>query len=96
MKELHTMLEELKKQVCEANLLLPEYGISLFVLVFTSWVSGTCWNTAYQNPATAGLIAMADRAVDYNTAQKGSFAFCVINLIGMICSVPLWQMLGLC
>ncbi len=76
--------------------LLPEYGISLFVLVFTSWVSGTCWNTAYQNPATAGLIAMADRAVDYNTAQKGSFAFCVINLIGMICSVPLWQMLGLC
>lgn len=76
--------------------LLPEYGISMFVLVFASWVSGTCWNTSYQNPATTGLISMANRALDFSTAQKGSYAFCVMNLIGMICSIPLWQLLGMC
>ena len=76
--------------------LLPEYGISMFVLVFVSWVSGTCWNTSYQNPATTGLISMASGALDYSTAQKGSLVYCVINLIAMLASVPLWQMMGLC
>lgn len=76
--------------------LLPAYGISVFVLVFVSWVSGTCWNTAYMNPPTTGLIKMADRALDYSTAQKGSYAYCIINLIAMLASVPLWQGMGLC
>lgn len=76
--------------------LLPEYGISLFVLVFTSWVSGTCWNTSYMNPPTTGLISLSNRALDYSTAQKGSYAYCVINLIAMTASIPLWQILGMC
>lgn len=76
--------------------LLPEYGISMFVLVFSSWVSGTCWNTSYMTPSVTGIISMADRALDFNVAQKGSYAFCVMNLIGMICSIPLWQLLGMC
>ena len=76
--------------------LLPEYGISTFVLVFVSWVSGTCWNVAYQNPATTGLIKMCDKALDYKTAAKGSYAYCVINLIAMLCSVPLWLAMGMC
>ena len=76
--------------------LLPNYGISTFVLVFVSWVSGTCWNVAYQNPATTGLIKMCDKALDYNTAAKGSYAYCVINLIAMLCSVPLWMAMGMC
>lgn len=76
--------------------LLPTYGISTFVLVFVSWVSGTCWNVAYQNPATTGLIKMCDKALDYGTAAKGSYAYCIINLIAMICSVPLWMAMGMC
>jgi DASS family divalent anion:Na+ symporter len=76
--------------------LLPDHGISIFVLVFTSWVSGTAWNTSYMNPATTGLISLADRALDYNTAQKGSYAYSVINLIAMTASVPLWHALGMC
>lgn len=75
--------------------LLPQYGIDTFVLVFVSWVSGTYWNTSYTNPATTGLISMANRALDYSTAQKGSYVYCVINLIAMTCSVPLWQALGM-
>ena len=51
---------------------------------------------SYQNPATTGLISMASGALDYSTAQKGSLVYCVINLIAMLASVPLWQMMGLC
>ena len=76
--------------------LIPQYGINIFVLVFVAWVSGTCWNVAYQNPATTGLIKMCDKALDFNTAAKGSYAFCVINLIAMLCSVPLWMAMGMC
>ena len=75
--------------------LLEAHGINIFVLVFTSWVSGTCWNVAYQNPASAGLIKMCDPSLDFATASKGSYAYCIINLIAMTCSVPLWMALGL-
>lgn len=27
--------------------------------------------------------------------NKGSYAYCIINLIAMTCSVPLWMALGL-
>ena len=75
--------------------LLETYGINIFVLVFVSWVSGTCWNVAYQNPASAGLIKMCDQSLDFKTASKGSYAYCVINLIAMTCSIPLWMGMGL-
>jgi len=75
--------------------LLEPHGINIFVLVFTSWVSGTCWNVAYQNPPTAGLIKLCEPSLDFNTAAKGSYAYCIINVIAMTCSIPLWMALGL-
>ncbi len=89
-------------QVCSMTIviavfgpLLTAHGISMFVLVFVSWVSATCWNVAYQNPTVAGMIRLCDRALDFKTAARGSYAFCAINLIAMTCSIPLWISLGL-
>lgn len=48
------MLEELKKQVCEANLLLPEYGI----VVFT-------WGNVSGIDRGKGLIVIKPSGVDY-------------------------------
>lgn len=76
--------------------LLPQYGINLFVLVFVSWVSSTEWNAPYLNPVVTAMVKLTGGAIDDKTAQKGSYAFCIINLIAMTASVPLWQALGMC
>ncbi len=72
------------------------YGISRFVMVFVVWTASCCWNAPYTNPAYTALISMTNGAIDTKTAQKGSYAYCVINLIALILCVPYWQMLAMC
>lgn len=70
-------------------------GLDLYVLAFVAGVSGACWNTVYQTPATTALIELADQAVDFNTARKGSYLYCLINLLAVMVSIPLWNFFGL-
>ena len=39
--------------------LLPDAGISMFVLVLVEYMSGMIWNTAYMNPVNVAAIKMA-------------------------------------
>jgi DASS family divalent anion:Na+ symporter len=77
--------------------LAQEHGISMFIIVFVEWLSGTYWNTAYSNPPVAGFVKMTgEKGLDFPTAQKASYAYMVMTIIAMTASVPLWQAIGLC
>lgn len=73
-----------------------QFGISMFMLVYVVWTSSCCWNAAYTNPAYTALIKMTNGAVDDQTARTGSYAYCVMNLIALLCCIPYWKALMLC
>ncbi len=72
------------------------YGISRFVMVFVVWTASCCWNAPYTNPAYTALINMTNGAIDEATARRGSYAYCVINLIALVACIPYWQLLNMC
>lgn len=75
--------------------LLEAHGINIFVLVFTSWVSGTCWNVAYQNPASAGPYQDVRSVPRLCNRIQGLLCILHHQPLAMTCSVPLWMALGL-
>lgn len=77
--------------------LLPDAGISNFVMIFVCYMSTMLWNMAYMNPSVAGFVRMAGgKYVPYKLSQQASYFYMISNLVAMVASVPIWQMLGLC
>lgn len=77
--------------------LLAEAGISIFILVWVVFASSCFWNVPYQNPYILGLLGIGgQKYVTFSEAQKASFLYVAICLIGMLASIPLWMACGLC
>ena len=65
------MLEELKKQVCEANLLLPKYGLVTFT-----------WGNVSGIDRDAGLVVIKPSGVDYDGMKPEDMV--VVDLEGKV------------
>jgi len=77
--------------------LLPAHGISVFVFVFSSFLSGGHWNVPYANPLMMGVVGFAgEDHITYQDAKYASYVFNIICVVGCTVSVPLWQRMGLC
>lgn len=72
---------------------MEQAGMSLYVLMFVQYMSAYVWNTNYQNPTILGVIRMSNKVV-YKDAQKISFLYLLLNLLGFVLSIPVWKMLG--
>lgn len=76
--------------------LIKSAGISLFVLVFVEFMSSMVWNVPYQNVFPVATLQVAGgKYVTFQELKKDSYMFMLVNLIGMILSIPLWMALGL-
>lgn len=76
--------------------LMQPAGMSTFVLVFVQFLSAMVWNIPYQNPYPLTTLQVAgEKYVTFAEFRKSSYAYMVINLIGMTASIPLWQWMGL-
>ena len=64
------MLEELKKEVCEANLLLPEYGLVTFT-----------WGNVSQIDREKNLVVIKPSGVSYEEMKPEDMV--VVDLEGM-------------
>ena len=77
--------------------LLPAHGISVFVFVFASFMSGGHWNVPYANALVMGVISFAgEDHITYQDARMTSYVYNIICVVGCTLSVPLWRMRGLC
>ena len=65
------MLEELKKTVCEANLLLPEYGLVTFT-----------WGNVSGIDRESGLVVIKPSGVEYDTMTEDDMV--VVDLNGKV------------
>ena len=65
------MLEELKKTVCEANLLLPEYGLVTFT-----------WGNVSGIDRKSGLVVIKPSGVEYDTMTEDDMV--VVDLNGKV------------
>lgn len=75
--------------------LMEPSGMSLFVLIFVCYISGNTWNTPFQAPFVVASVQVAGgKYVTFDEVKKNSYLFMILNLIGMVASIPLWQALG--
>ena len=63
---------------------------------FVCFISGNTWNTPFQAPFVVASVQVAGgKYVTFDEVKKTSILFMILNLIGMVASIPLWQALGL-
>ncbi|MGI5990157.1 MAG: SLC13 family permease [Lachnospiraceae bacterium] len=75
--------------------LMKAAGINLYVIIFVEFMSSMVWTLPYMNPfAMATLQIAGGKYVTFKELQKASIAYMIINLVGCLCSVPLWYALG--
>ena len=75
--------------------LMASAGIDLYVIIFVEFMSSMVWTVPYMNPFAMATLGIAGgKYVTFKEMQKASFVYMAINLIGCLCSIPLWHMLG--
>ena len=77
--------------------LLPDAGISLFILGFVEYIGGNIWFNNFMNPFVLGALGVAgNEYVTIKEFKKSAYAYAVITLVAMMGSIPLWMAMGLC
>lgn len=71
-------------------------GINPWIAAFAMLTAGNIWNTIYMSPlALQGLAAFGgEEVVDFSKLSRFSFLYIVLNLVGLIASVPYWKLIG--
>lgn len=76
--------------------LASQAGMSPWVVGLVVYTAGNTWTVFYQNaPYVAAFYAVGGDMVNHGQIAKLSVAYMIINIIGLLACVPLWQMWGL-
>lgn len=73
-------------------------GYNPWVVGVVIYASAYTWNTYYQNSSfivSHGLVG-GEEVVNWKHCRPAAIAFMIINFVGLIVSVPFWQILGFC
>ncbi|MBQ9563015.1 MAG: anion permease [Lachnospiraceae bacterium] len=72
-------------------------GINPWVLAFTGLTATATWTVLFQNTfAIQGFAAFGgDEGVKYGEIAKHSICYMLVNIIGILGSIPFWKIMGL-
>ena len=71
-------------------------GVNPWVTGFLTYTASQLWNAFYNNSTfLTSYYAVKGEMVTHKQMKKLSYAFCVISIICMLLSIPLWKFLGL-
>lgn len=70
-------------------------GYNPFIVPFTILTSMQVWTVLYQNAIFIGVLAASGPMCEYKNTVKGSVAYMIICLIGLLVSVPVWKLFGM-
>lgn len=70
-------------------------GISMFIPVWVIYQSTFVMYAPYMCSAQMGLIQMCPH-ISFGEIRKMNVAYMIVNLIGLLASIPMWHLLGLC
>lgn len=68
-------------------------GIHPFITLFADYMALLVWNLSFHNPYYLQAEAVVDGLITHKNVVSMSYAYMLINLLGLLASVPLWQML---
>ena len=74
---------------------MADAGFNMFIPVFVIFITAYVLFAPYQCPGFIGVAKMADR-ISFREVRNTSIAYVIINFIGMMASIPLWKLMGLC
>jgi DASS family divalent anion:Na+ symporter len=76
--------------------LITSSSVSPFVIVFVTITSVNIWLLKYQNPPfLTTYYAINGEMADDKQIRLGAMIYMVINLIGLLVSIPFWHLMGL-
>ncbi|GIO41114.1 SLC13 family permease [Paenibacillus apis] len=76
--------------------LLANTDISPFIIAFATITSVNIWILQYQNPPfLTTYYAIDGKMATAKQTMLGSVIYMVVNIVGLLVSVPIWQWLGL-
>ena len=71
-------------------------GISEYVTLFVCLCSTAVWHLKFTNNEFIPLLGVQNGEMcEHEDTMPFNYAYMVINMIGCLASVPVWQMLGL-
>lgn len=70
-------------------------GMSPFIPGIICLVTVNVWNVVYHNATMITTIAASNDMVEFKQIQKMSIVYMVSCVVGMICCIPMWKLLGM-
>ena len=70
-------------------------GYNPWIIPFAVFASVQVWNTYYQNTIYIGILAASGDMCLHKNTIKASVMYMVLSILGLLVSIPVWQMLGL-
>ena len=70
-------------------------GIHPFITLFADYMALLVWNLSFHNPYYLQAEAVVDGLITHKNVVSMSYAYMLINLLGLLASVPLWRALGM-
>jgi len=70
-------------------------GIDPFIPGIIALVTVNVWNVFYHNVTFITTHAASGEMVEYKQLQKMSYVYMVLCIVGMLCCIPVWKMLGM-
>ena len=74
--------------------ILRPFGISPFITGMIIYTVQASWFVPYQSPVYLVVLAGMNNTINFKNTVKACFAYEIINIIGILASIPLWKMLG--
>lgn len=72
-----------------------EAGMSPFIPGIICLVTVNVWNVVYHNTTMITSITASNNMVEFKQIQKMSIVYMIACIVGMICCIPMWKMLGM-
>lgn len=75
--------------------LCASMGISPFVVVWTAYIAGNLWSTAFNNTNYILAEGMFQNKIGWKQAASSNYFYMIISLLGNLACIPVWQLMGL-
>ncbi|NCB24238.1 MAG: hypothetical protein EOM62_01995 [Bacteroidia bacterium] len=70
-------------------------GINPFIPGFAALVTVNVWNVIYHNMTFLTALAASGDMAEFKDLQKMSYVYMLACIVGLLCCVPMWNILGL-
>lgn len=70
-------------------------GISPFVVVWCAYTAAQVWSLSFNNTTFIMAQGVSDQLANWRSAVPSCYCYMVLNLLGNLCCIPVWHLMGI-